>query len=94
MAKDRKTISIDTLLDYANGYLSADYPNCDAPEEIARRNGLIDMIEAALHAIGRYRGYSYLDQKQITQGMPGIRWIEIGIGYTFENTDPTRRRYA
>jgi hypothetical protein len=55
MTKDRKTVSIDALLDYANGYLSADYPNCDAPEEIARRNGLIDMIEAALHAVAGSR---------------------------------------
>lgn len=93
MAKDRKTISIDALLDYANGYLSADYPNCDAPEEIARRNGLIDMIEAALHAVGRYRGYSYLDQKQILQGKPGIRWFEDG-SHAFFDTDKTRRRYA
>lgn len=93
MAKDRKTISIDCLLDYANGYLSADWQGGDEPLECARRQGLIDMLEAALHGVGRYRGFVYLDQKQIVQSKPGVRWFEDG-SHAFFDTDKTRRRYA
>jgi hypothetical protein len=96
MAKSRKTVEIETLLDYANGYLSADYAGGDEPFERARRHGLIDMLEAALNGIGRYRGFSYLDEKVITKSKPGIRWENSGLEpyQLFVDTDPTRRRYA
>jgi hypothetical protein len=92
MAKDRKTVSIDCLLEYANGYLASDYANGDSEESRMRRTGVIDLLESALHAVGRYRGYSYLDEKAITLSKPGVRWLERG--HTFDNTDNTRRRYA
>lgn len=93
MAKSRKTITIDTLLDYANGYLAADYSDGDSVDAVSRRQGVIDLLEVSLSAIDRYRGYSYLDQKQITKSKPGIRWYEDG-SHAFFDTDPTRRRYA
>jgi hypothetical protein len=93
MARARKTVEVDRLLDYANGYLSADYVNGDKPEEIARRQGLCDMLEAALHSIGRYRGFSFLDETQLTMSKPGIRWDKDMMG-RFTDTDATRRRYA
>ena len=92
MSKDRKTVSIDTLLNYANGYLASDYAGGDSDEAIMRRTGVIDLLEASLNSVGRYRGYSYLDEKAITMSKPGIRWLEKG--HTFEKTDNTRRCYA
>lgn len=92
MAKSRKTVSIDFLIDATNKILAEDYPGGDQTAPRNRRCGAIDILEAALQAIGRYRGYSYLDQKQVTQSNPGIRWTDDG--HTFDNTDPTRRRYA
>ena len=95
MAKSRKTVSVDTLLEYANGYLASDYQGGDAPDAIARRTGLIALLEATLNSVGRYHGYSYLDQKAITMSKPGIRWVEgQAPKHTFHETDPTRRRYA
>lgn len=93
MAKDRKTVTVDMLLEYANGYLASDYSGGDSVDSLSRRQGVIDLIEASLHAVGRYRGFSYLDEKAITKSQPGIRWLESG-SHTFENCDPTRRRYA
>lgn len=95
MAKNRKTVQIDALLDYANGYLSSDYEGGDSESAIARRTGVIHMIEAALHAADRWRGYSFLDNKVITKCKPGIRWVEgQAPAHTFHETDETRRRYA
>lgn len=88
----RKTVYIDALIEYANGYLASDYPGGDSAEAVARRTGMIDLLEQALVCADRYRGYSYLDQRGITKSKPGIYWLEKG--HSFENTDPTRRRYA
>lgn len=88
----RKTVSIEAQIEYANGYLASDYLGGDSAEAVARRTGLIDMLEQALVSANRYRGYSYLDQRAITLSKPGIYWLEKG--HSFENTDPTRRRYA
>lgn len=92
---NRKTFPIDTLLDYANGYLASDYAGGDSEESRARRQGVIDLLEASLHAVERYRGFSYLDETQLTKSKPGIRWDDSrGSGHTFFDTDSTRRRYA
>lgn len=92
MAKSRKTVPIDALIEYANGYLAADYLGGDLPDAVMRRTGLIDLLEQALITADRYRGYSFLDQQALTKCKPGIRWLEKG--HTFEDTDTTRRRYA
>jgi len=93
MSQNRKTIPVDMLLDYANGYLASDYSGGDSVDALSRRQGVIDIVEATLHSLGRYRGFSYLDQKAIIKSKPGIYWLDSG-GHTFEKTDPTRRRYA
>lgn len=93
MPKERKTVPAEMLLEYANGYLAADYSGGDSVDALSRRQGVIDIVEACLHSIGRYRGFTYLDQKAITKCRPGIVWLEGG-GHTFDNCDPTRRRYA
>lgn len=97
MSKSRKTVEIETLLNYANGYLASDYANGGAPGDRQRRQGVIDLLEAALNAAGRYRGYCYLDETQITKSEPGIRWDTDPYDdrvARFANTDNTRRRYA
>lgn len=93
MPKFRKTLPVDTLLEYANGYLASDYFGGDSADSVSRRQGVIDLLEATLHSAGRYCGFSYLDQKAITKSKPGIYWLESGA-HTFERTDNTRRRYA
>ena len=94
-AKEKKTVPIDALIEYANGYLAADFPNGDSSDAIARRMGLIHMIEQALTTAQRYRGYSYLDQRGFVHCKPGIRWVEgQAPNHSFHETDSTRRRYA
>jgi hypothetical protein len=92
-AKEKKTIPIDALLEYANGYLAADYLDGDSVASVARRTGLIDLLEQALVTANRYRGFSYLDEKAITKSKPGIRWTR-DKNECLVDTDPTRRRYA
>jgi hypothetical protein len=89
----RKTIPIEALIDYANGYLAADFADGDSAADIARRAGMIDMIEHALMRAKSYGGFWYLDQNAITKSKPGIHRLEGG-GHSFENTDVTRRRYV
>jgi len=93
MPKFRKTLPVDILLEYANGYLASDYSGGDSVDSVSRRQGVIDLLEVTLNSAGRYCGYSYLDEKAITKSKPGIRWLPSG-NHTFENTDSTRRRYA
>lgn len=93
MAKGRKTLKIEVLLEYANGYLASDYEGGSTEEAKMRRKGLSDLLESALFSADRYRGFRYLDQKAITKGQPGIRWDADGLKPSFENCDDTRRMY-
>ena len=90
--KERKTFSVEGMLEYANGYLASDYVGGNSPESQSRRQGVIALLESVLASAQRYRGFSYLDEKAITKSQPGIRWLEQG--HSFEDTDSTRRRYA
>lgn len=92
MAKSRKTLKIEILLEYANGYLASDYEGGDSEEAKMRRKGVSDLLEAALFSADRYRGFRYLNQKAITKCQPGIREYEDG-SRGFFNTDDTRRMY-
>lgn len=91
--RERKTFSVEGMIEYANGYLASDYGRGDDPVSVARRQGVIDLLESVLAFSQRYRGFSYLDQRAITKSKPGIFWLEDG-NYSLENTDPTRRRYS
>jgi hypothetical protein len=91
--RERKTFSVEGMIEYANGYLASDYGSGDSIEAQARRQGVIDLLESVLAFSQRYRGFHYLDERAITKSKPGIRWLEDGH-YSFDNTDPTRRRYA
>lgn len=92
MAKSRKTIHVDALLDAANRILAEDYPGADELSGRMRRAGVADLMEATLMAAKRYHGFVYLDQGLFEHSKPGIRWTSDG--YSFDNTDPTRRRYS
>ena len=92
MAKSRKTVNIETLLDYTNGYLASDWTGGDSEADMARRAGMIDLLEHALFRADRYRGFSYLDASVITKSRPGIR--PDASAARFADTDPTRRRYS
>jgi hypothetical protein len=89
----RKTIKIETLLEYANGYLASDYFGGDSVDSVSRRQGVIDLLEAALSNTDRYRGFTYLDQRAITKSKPGIRFQNEPEDYLVD-TDPTRRMYS
>lgn len=84
----RKTVDIQPILDYANGFLSAKGGTKES------RYGVICMIENILFKANRYRGYRYLDEKQVSdEDLPGVRFVNSPSAY-FDNTDPTRRHYA
>ena len=91
MAVVRKTVEIQKALDYANGFLSARGGSKES------RYGVICMIENILNSANRYRGFYYLDEKEVaSDDLPGIRWenYDNDRGARFDNTDSTRRRYA
>lgn len=90
----RKTVEIEELLNYANGFLSAKY---GSKEE---RQGIIFMLEFALNKANRYRGFRYLDETELgPTDKPGIRWVPyepsvMRFDPRFADTDSTRVRYA
>ena len=93
MAVVRKTVEIQKALDYANGFLSARGGSKES------RYGIICMIEHILNSANRYRGYVYLGEDDVANDeLPGIRWSNANYdnprSARFDNTDPTRRRYA
>lgn len=93
--RERKTFSVEGMIEYANGYLASDYAGGDSEEARARRQGVIDLLESVLASSQRYRGYSYLDQRGFVHCKPGIRWVEgQAPNHSFHETDSTRRRYA
>jgi hypothetical protein len=85
-ARARKTVPVQPLLDYANGYLAAKGGTPDA------RKAIIAFIESVLFKADRYRGFTYLTEDQLAAAdLPGIRWDKKDY---FDNTDKTRRRYV
>ena len=84
----RKTIDVDKIRDYANGYLSAKGGTTWAREAIIR------MVEMALMESGNYKGFEYLAQDRLdAKDKPGIRPEDVE-GYRFYDTDATRVRYS
>lgn len=60
----------------------------------AEREGMIAVIEAFLHHKSAYRGFSYLTSDSVpVDCLPGIHGDGLDQP-SFENTDPTRRKYA
>lgn len=91
MTVARKTVEIESLLQYANGFLSARGGSTES------RYGIICMLEHALNKANRYRGFFYLGEEEVANDdLPGIRWEKYDEDREtrFVNVDPTRRRYA
>jgi hypothetical protein len=93
VAKSRKTVDVESLLQYANGYLASDYvdESLDGSQR-GRRLGICDFIETILMKADRYKGYRYLDERDMKLNKPGIRLYSSLIP-TFTDTDDSRREY-
>jgi len=88
----RKTIDIEFLKTFVNSTLQfSPDGNTDY------RQGLIDVLEQALHKTKNYAGFVYLDEKEMEitdNAIPGIRRIPGSPSEcSWENTDRTRIRY-
>jgi len=70
----RKTIPVDFLIENANTFMAL-----SDDSQGRERSGVASMLEVALHAANRYKGFSYLD---------GHEAVIAG------NYDDTRRIYA
>jgi len=98
----RKTIQVEKLKDKVNGMIR-DLPDSD----IAGRIALQTIIENVLMDSGNYRGFSYLDTRDMTDSRGGttvgVNTIDPNLDWTgkssarhkaqFDNTDHTRVRY-
>lgn len=89
----RKTIEVETVVNYANAALSAR----GGTQEF--RNGVITFAEILLFKSKAYKGFLYLGQDEVGKDdKPGIRYVKDENGLTgdadFTNTDPTRRKYV
>jgi hypothetical protein len=88
----RKTIRVETVIDWANHYLATSDDQCSE-----RRRGVLMMLDMILHETGNYQGYRYITNLE-TDHTPGVRYDEntgelLNYAERFENTDRTRVQY-
>lgn len=88
----RKTIRVETVINWANNYLATSDDQCSE-----RRLGVMAMLEKILHETGNYQGYRYITNLE-TDHTPGVRYDEntgalLSYAERFENTDKTRVQY-
>lgn len=96
-----KTVKVDDIKQVANRRLIE-----SKGHEVEYRKGIMAMIETVLHMSGNYKGFYYLQSKDIKEGNPGInleggrhwndeagRFIYTTADDKFKNTDPTRVNY-
>lgn len=89
MAK-RKTVSVEFLKDYVNKSLAHEFGTKE------QRHGMCLVLETALMETGNYRGFQYLDARQVPPGhAPGVNMDERFEDYDtrFEGCDDSRRFY-
>jgi hypothetical protein len=55
----RKTLTVDDLRRTVNSMIAVHQVNC--PDDTAKREGLIAVLEFVLHDTGNYKGFRYLD---------------------------------
>jgi hypothetical protein len=88
----RKTIEVDKLVTAVNGVLAKH----NGSREI--RQGMINLLDYALHETGNYRGFRYLMQDEVPDGaLPGVRYENgeiLPYPERFHNTDFTRVQYS
>ena len=85
----RKTIKVETVIDWANNYLAR---TDDQHRE--RRLGVIVMLDTILHETENYQGFRHITNLE-TDHTPGVRYDEntgklLNYPDRFENTDTTR----
>lgn len=87
----RKTIEIEPMIAFANGFLASPDPY---QQNQQMRAGVIAALEFALLKANRYMGYRYLTQDELTpKDKPGVRFENTPDRY-MEDTDPSRRCYS
>ena len=87
----RKTQTIDEIVTRANEYLRI--TDADMRD---RRQGVIDFVTSMLMQTGNYRGFGYLPETEVANGVGGINYVD-GVPHhdiveRFANTDRTRVR--
>lgn len=86
----RQTIPVTDLLATANTALKQldlhGATDEDRALTRARREGIIFLVESALHATGQYKGFSYLPTEFTDESRTGVYRLRDGY-------DDTRRRY-
>lgn len=89
MAKPKKTIPLNDLIDIAN-----DMIRDSAPADTEFRQGVMMLLTTALSKSKNYNGFRFLNKDEVKAGAPGIN---LGDDLTFEqrfaNTDSTRVCY-
>tara|TARA_S200002703_G_C3675012_1_gene207303 strand:- start:166 stop:438 length:273 start_codon:yes stop_codon:yes gene_type:complete len=88
----RKTIRVETVIDWANNYLAT-----TDDQHSERRRGVLAMLDTILHETGNYQGFRYITNLE-TDHTPGVRYDEntgalLSYEERFENTDRTRVKY-
>ena len=88
----RKTIKVETVIDWANNYLAR---TDDQHRE--RRLGVLVMLDFILFETGNWQGFRYITNLE-TDHTPGVRYDEntgalLSYEERFENTDRTRVQY-
>lgn len=90
----RKTVEIESLVDYVNGILASERNDTEARD---MRKGAILVLEQALFLSGNYEGYRYLTNNELPDNIkPGVRFNGTQIldyPERFDDTDDTRRMY-
>jgi hypothetical protein len=83
----RKTVDVLHVVEYVNRHLRS------PASTVESRNALRNLAEDVLMTSDNYRGYAYLDEKEVPAGeLPGIRYTEEG-SVIFDNVDRSRVRY-
>lgn len=90
----RKTVEIESLVDYVNGILASERNDTEARD---LRQGAILVLEQALCLTDNYDGFRYLTNNELPDNIkPGVRYDGTQIldyPERFDDTDDTRRMY-
>jgi hypothetical protein len=88
MAKSKKTITVEELVNITNSMLRESFDTTPA-----YRKGLIAILEYSLFNTGNYNGFRYMNEKEVPLNeLPGIR-LNGNSADKFDNTDETRVQY-
>ena len=95
--RKRASVKVDELREHVNGMLASSTCSAD------HRQGMITVLQEVLHATKNYHGFSYLTKADVPyKEKPGIQLathrdpisgLLVCDSHSFDDTDPTRRRY-